>query len=248
MRHIKVFENYGETIPTEAEVYEAVDEYFEKTNHGIKISDTKYGRYLETARNRPNFKGSYFELSELTDKSSDDVYSGIFLSLNKKGYDIDTYSPIVTDTEKKALDIYNRINLKPSPYTLGEYGRGILIKCQSGKTLCFYFLPKDSGGWLSNFGILRFDTDCESIYWTVVDEKTESTWVVFWNGQEITHGNFALSGEYEYDIDNHGSVYNFEICTCKEALDGNSYEGTAKRVIDDDLQIEEIESISKNYN
>jgi hypothetical protein len=245
MKYIKVYESYSETLPSEDEVYKVVDDYLEKVNHGVKNIDTKYGRYFETARNRTNFKAAYFELSELTDKKPDDVYTGIFLSLKNKGYNIDAYSPIVTDSEKKALDMFSRINMEPSPYTLGEYGRGITIKCQSGKTLCFYFLPDNSEGWSNNFGVLRFGVDCESIYWTEVDEKTESVWVVFWNGQKIAHGNFKLSGEYEYDFDNDGDVYDFENCSCEAASDGRKYSGTAKRVVDENSQIEEM-TVYKN--
>ena len=156
MKHIKVFENYGEVLPTEAEVYEAVDGYFEKANNGIKISNRSYGRYVETSRNHPNFEGAYFELPELSRETPDAVYSGIFLALKKKGYDIDTYSPIITDAEKKALDMVSRINLEKPAYTLGEYGRGITIKCQSGKTICLYFIPEDDKGWLNKFAILIF--------------------------------------------------------------------------------------------
>lgn len=245
MKHIKVFENYGEVLPTEAEVYEAVDGYFEKANNGIKISNRSYGRYVETSRNHPNFEGAYFELPELTRETPNDVYSGIFLALKKKGYDIDTYSPIITDAEKKALDMVSRINLENPAYTLGEYGRGITIKCQSGKTICLYFIPEGDKGWLNKFAILRFGTAYESIYWTEVEPKTESTWVVFWNGEKIIHGNFGLSGEYEYDLDDHDNVYNFESCSCESASDGRGYKGTARRVIDDNSQIEEME-ISKN--
>lgn len=245
MKHIKVFESYGETVPAESEVFEAIEGYFEEVNNGLKISDTSYGRYMETSIKYPNFKGSYFELSELTDKNPDDVYSGIFLYLKKKGYDIDTYSPILTDTEKKALSMFSRINLEAPAYTSGEYGRGIMIKCQSGKTICLYFLPENSEGWLNNFAVLRFGTDYESIYWTSVDEKTETAGVVFWNGEKIVHGIFELSGEYEYDYDNYDNVYDFEACSCERASDGCAYKGTAKRVIDDNSQIEEME-ISKN--
>lgn len=245
MKHIKVFESYGEALPTEAEVYEAVDVYFEKVNHGVKNSDTPYGRYVETSRSHLNFKGSYFELPELTSEKPNDVYSGIFIALKRKGYNIDTYSPIITDTEKKALDMVSRINLEKPAYTLGEYGRGITIKCQSGKTICLYFLPEDDKTWLNKFAILRFGTAYESIYWTEVDPKTESTWVVFWNGEKIVHGNFELSAYYEYDLDNYSNVYNFEGCSCESASDGREYKGTAKRVIDDNSQIEEME-ISTN--
>ena len=248
MKHIKLFEDYAGSKPTEQEVYDAADEYFESINPNIMDNTgyNTYGNFAKNSRNKPNFQTSGLVLNTITQKSKDEVYSELYAFLAKKEYAIDAYCPTISDSERKALDLIDIVNYKIPKYRDAEYGRAISIKCESGKTICFYFFPEfDKNWWTSTFLIGRFDPgESESMYWTDPGSGDELV-IVFWNGEEIVHGEFELTGEYEYDIDNEDLTYGIEICECKSASDGNAYSAQAKRVTDDNT-IEDIMSIDKN--
>jgi hypothetical protein len=243
MKHLQIFETYGNPLPSENEVYETVDEYFESINPHImdQVEYDKYGHYAKYKRDKSNFKGAYLKLSDITDKPKDEVYTGLFSSLKSKGYDPDAYCPIVSDKEKKALDLADMINFKQPSYRDGEYGRAILIKCNSGKTLCFYFIPDEPKGWWPpTFAILRFDTDTDSIYWTKTSDYDKLV-IVFWNGSEIAHGNFEIL----YEGHEENQYYTWESSECSRASDSMSYTASLKIPVGD-TDVEDIELIHRN--
>jgi hypothetical protein len=238
-----IIEDHVKIAPTETEVYKTVDEYFESINPNImdQVECDKYGHYAKYSRDKTNFTGSYLKLSDITHKPNNEVYNELFKLLKDKGYLPEAYCPIVSDKEKKALDLMDKINLRRPSYRNGEYGRGILIRCNSGKTICFYFIPDElKGWWPPTFGILRFNTDIDSIYWskTTSDDKLV---IVFWNGNEIAHGNFEIS----YEGNDNNQYYTWEDANCGDASDSMSYTASLKIPIGD-TDVEDIEVIHRN--
>ena len=235
MRHIKMFETYSTNNPTEKEVYEAADEYFISINPNImdKVGYNTYGHYANN-RDNTNFRGSYLKLDSITNKSKDEVYSDLFRFLRNKGYAIDLYCPILSDKERRAMDLVDRINFKQPSYRDGEYGRAILVKCNSGKTICFYFAPDEpKEWWFSSFSILRFDSSAESIYWTPTG-KDDKLVILFWNSNEIVHGNFGII----YELDENS----WESAECDKASDSRGYIASI-RLIEGDIDVEDVGSI-----
>ena len=243
MKHLQIFETYGNPLPTEKEVYEAADEYFISINPNImdQVEYDKYGHYAKYKRDKSNFEGSYLKLDDITNKSKDEVYSDLFRFLRSKGYSIDLYCPILSDNERRALDLLDRINFKQPSYRDGEYGRAILIKCSSGKTICFYFIPDEPKGWWPpTFAILRFDSEPDSIYWTKT-RIDDSLTIVFWNGDDIVHGDFDIS----YEGLEENPYYTWEDSECVKASDSRSYTASLKIPVDD-IDVEDIELIHRN--
>ncbi len=243
MKYIQLFEDHSKITPTEIEVYEAADEYFKSINPNImdQVEYDKYGHYAKYSRDRTDFNGSYLKLSDITNKDKDEVYSELFIFLKNKGYSPDAYCPILSDKEKKALDLVDKINFREQSYRDGEYGRAILVKCNSGKTICFYFNPDVSKiWWPTTFAILRFGTDTDSIYWTKTGSDDKLV-IVFWNGDEIVHGDFDVS----YEGIRENPYYTWEDSECVKASDSRSYTASLKIPVDD-TDVEDVELISRN--
>jgi hypothetical protein len=237
MKYIKLFENHGKSNPTEEEVYSDADEYFLSRNPDLMGSGgfNTYSHHV-SERKKPYFESSYnLEISKMFDGKSDDLYSGLQAFFIKKGYDIQTYSPVLIGGARKAAELIARINMKRLVDNGGKYGRSIWIKCSSGKSICFYFTPEEDPDtrdrWPVYLSIHRFDNKkMISLFWTEpgIDDKFE---VVFWNDRAIINGNFKIT----YD----GNQYNEEgtlagqSAECDSASDFSGYTATVSFPEDD---------------
>lgn len=243
MKHIKIFETYSTTNPTEKEIYEAADEYFISINPNImdQLEYNRYGNYASHQRNNTNFKSSYLQLTDITTKSAEQVYGELFTFLKGKGYDIDAYCPILTDKERKGLDVADKVNFRLPSYREGEYGRAILVNSESGRKVCFYFSPGNNKIWWPMSLIIKvLDDESDVIYWTPTTKDDKLT-ILFWDGEKMVHGDFEIS----YDGYDENSHYAWEDATCSRASDSRSYTTTIK-VPKDDIDAEDVGSIHRN--
>ncbi len=229
MKYIRLFENYNKLNPTEDDVYNDADEYFLSLNPDL-MKITGYNTYAHhvSARKDKDFKSTHaIQISRAFEKSSDEVYRGLQTFFIKRGYDIQTYSPILDGNERKAAELIARINLSKNINRNGELGRAIWIKCSSGKTICFYFSPgTDTNWWPEGLTICRFDGGkMVSVYWTQPD-RNGNFQLAFWNESGIIDGEFKI--KYEYDYDEMERSYDMCSASCDSASDSSGYTVTVK--------------------
>ncbi len=224
MKHIRLFESYGKENPTEEEVYNDIDGYFLSLNPDL-MKITGYNTYSHhvAERKKKDFGSTYaIETSKSFGKTPDDLYEGLYLFLLRKGYDVQAYSPILNDSQKKASELVAKINLSRYVHKEGEYGRAMWIRCSSGKSVCFYFSPgADVKWWPEVLSVHRFnDRKMVSVYWTEVDKNSDFS-LVFWNGSDIVDGKFSIT--YDFDSDYDGESHDRCRASCDSASDSYPY-------------------------